>query len=214
MNYLAHALLAEPHAYSVIGNLAGDLVKGRVEHHALHPRIADGVRRHRRVDALTDAHPRYLELKDLFSREHRRIAPIVLDVLFDHYLTRDWSLLSTLDRDEFIDGVYAVLADPEAPLPHALRERVPRWVGADWLRVYGDLDGVEAVLARLERRTARHLPLTEALVAVQGCDAELRDGFHTVFGDVRASLDGLVHPREGSERLVSSRTLSSACCDQ
>ena len=197
MNYLAHALLAEPHAYSVIGNIAGDLVKGRVENHALHPRIADGIRRHRRVDALTDAHPRYLELKVLFPPEHRRIAAVVLDVLFDHYLTRDWSLLSSLDRDEFIDGVYAVLADPGAPLPPALRERAPRWVAADWLRVYGDLDGVEAVLTRLARRTPRRLPLTEALAAVRDADAELRGGFHTVFRDVRASLDGLVPALRG-----------------
>lgn len=191
MNYLAHALLAEPHAYSVIGNISGDLVKGRLEHHALHPRVADGVRRHRRVDALTDSHPRYLELKTLFPREHRRIAPIVLDVLFDHYLTRDWSLLNRLDRDEFIDDVYAVLAHPDAPLPDLLSARAPQWVAADWLRVYGELDGVEAVLARLARRARRHMPLTEALSAVHDHDSELRLGFQDVFVDVRAALDGL-----------------------
>lgn len=191
MNYLAHALLAEPHAYSLIGNIAGDLVKGRLEGHSLHPRVADGVRRHRRVDALTDAHPRYLELRGLFPREHRRIAAIVLDVLFDHYLTRDWSLLSAIDRDEFIDGVYAVLVHPDAPLPDALHERAPHWVAADWLRVYGELAGVEAVLGRLSQRARRRLPLTAALAAVQRHDRELRDGFHEVFGDVRVQLDGL-----------------------
>lgn len=194
MNYLAHAFLAEPHAYSVIGNIAGDLLKGRLESHALHPRVADGVRRHRRVDAMTDTHPRYLELKSLFPRQHRRIAPIVLDVLFDHYLTRDWSLLSALDRDAFIDGVYAVLAYPGAPLPEPLSELAPRWVAADWLRVYGERDGVRAVLARLERRARRRLPLTDALAAVHARDDELRDGFHEVFGDVRAALDGLAAP--------------------
>lgn len=198
MNYLAHALLAEPYAYSLIGNIAGDLVKGRVEHHALHPRVADGVRRHRRVDALTDGHPRYLELKGLFPREHRRIAPIVLDVLFDHYLTRDWSLLCGLDRDDFIDDVYAVLAHPHAPLPAPLADRAPGWVAADWLRVYGELRGVEAVLTRLARRAQRRLPLTDALAAVLVHDRELRKGFHDVFVDVHASLDGLTDPRRGA----------------
>jgi acyl carrier protein phosphodiesterase len=195
MNYLAHALLAEPHAYSVIGNIAGDLVKGRLESHPLHPRVADGVRRHRRVDALTDAHPRYRELKLFFPREHRRIAAIVLDVLFDHYLTRDWSQLSSIDRDAFIDDVYAVLAHPDAPLPVPLRQRAPQWVAADWLRVYRDIDGVAAVLDRLSRRAQRRLPLMEALAVVQHHERELRDGFQQVFVDVRAQLDGLAGPR-------------------
>jgi len=195
MNYLAHALLAEPHAYSVIGNIAGDLVKGRVESHSLHPRVADGVRRHRRVDALTDAHPRYQALRSLFPREHRRIGSIVLDVLFDHYLTLDWSMLSAIDRDDFIDDVYTVLVRPDAPLPESLHQRAPQWVAADWLRVYDRLDGVEAVLARLSRRARRRLPLTDALAAVTPHERELREGFHEVFVDVRARLDGLASPR-------------------
>ncbi len=98
MNYLAHALLAEPHRYSIIGNIAGDLVKGRLDDHPLHPRVADGVRRHRRVDALTDAHPAYRSSVAAFSPKYRRVAPIVLDVLFDHFLFTAWGRVTGIDR--------------------------------------------------------------------------------------------------------------------
>lgn len=54
MNYLAHALLAEPYSLSIIGNIAGDLVKGPLHQHRLHPRVAQGVRRHRSVDAVVE----------------------------------------------------------------------------------------------------------------------------------------------------------------
>ncbi|MEL7046799.1 MAG: ACP phosphodiesterase, partial [Pseudomonadota bacterium] len=144
MNYLAHALLSEPHAFSVIGNVAGDLVKGRLEDHSLHPRVADGVRRHRRVDMLTDTHPHYREMVACFGGPQRRVAPIVLDVLFDHYLFRNWGRFSTFGRDAFIDDVYRVLSTPGAPLPPALAERAPMWVGANWLRAYHNMAGVEA----------------------------------------------------------------------
>ncbi len=191
VNYLAHALLAEPHAYSVIGNVAGDLVKGRLEDHTLHPRVADGVRRHRRVDMLTDTHPRYRELVASFGGEQRRVAPIVLDVLFDHYLYRRWNRFSMLDRDAFIDGVYGVLSTPGAPLPRALAERAPAWVEANWLRAYRSMAGVEAVLARLAARARRELPILETLKVAQGRDTELEAGFLEVFADVQSRVNGL-----------------------
>lgn len=201
MNYLAHALLAEPHAGSVIGNIAGDLVKGRIENHALHPRVADGVRRHRRVDALTDSHPRFRDLLTLFPPVQRRIAPIVLDVLFDHYLFRDWPQFSRWRRDAFIDGVYAVLLAPPMPLPDALAAVAPRWVQADWLRVYASMEGVAAVLERLSCRASRPLPLAPALLVAQRHDGAFADAFAEIFVDVRERLD------------TAGRTLAAAAAE-
>ena len=197
MNYLAHALLSEPHAYSLLGNIAGDLIKGPLDDHALHPRVADGVRRHRRVDALTDAHPRHIELRRLFPPAQRRVAPIVLDVLFDHYLTRDWSRFSAWERGAFIEGVYCVLSQGVLPRPPALARVAERWVAADWLRVYETLDGVAAVLDRLAARASRPLPLRAALDVVADREEELVAGFYEVFVDGRARLDGLAPGREG-----------------
>jgi len=110
MNYLAHALLAEPYAHSVLGNLAGDLVKGPLSAHRLHPRVADGVRRHRRIDALTDAHAQSHALRQLFERSQRRYAPIVQDVVFDFFLTRHWERFCSIDRRAFTKDVYRVLS--------------------------------------------------------------------------------------------------------
>ena len=194
MNYLAHALLAEPHRFSIIGNIAGDLVKGRLEDQDLHPRVAEGVRRHRRVDALTDAHPRYRALVGCFPLPYRRVAPIVLDVLFDHYLYGAWRHFTSLDRDAFISGVYAVLTAPQAPLPPALATRASLWVDADWLHVYRSIEGVEAVLTRLAARSRRALPIMPALAAARDLDEVLRSGFAEVFDDVRVALDGLPGP--------------------
>lgn len=188
---MAHALLAEPYPHSLIGNLAGDLVKGRLHAHTLHPRVADGVRRHRRVDALTDSHSGYLSLRALFPGSHRRYAGIVLDVLFDHFLSLDWDQVSQLDRGEFIEGVYRVLTDNHGVLPPALASVAPHWVAADWLRVYESMEGVDAVLRRLSRRMSAPEHLVNAWGAVRDNPRPLRDGFLCVFAGVRTALDGL-----------------------
>lgn len=191
MNYLAHALLAEPHRYSIIGNIAGDHVKGRLEHHALHPRVADGVRRHRRVDALTDGNPWYRSSVARFSPAHRRVAPIVLDVLFDHFLFDAWGEHSDLNRDAFIDSVYAVLMANQSHLPEGFAQRAPMWVRSDWLRAYATMEGVAAVLERLARRARRSLPISETLDEARRLEEALRTAFSVVFSEVRSRIDGI-----------------------
>ncbi len=191
MNYLAHALLAEPHRYSLIGNIAGDLVKGPLESRSLHPLVIDGIRRHRRVDALTDTHPRHQQLRALFPGSHRRVGGIVLDVLFDYFLYRNWARFSSWPEGLFREGVYAVLREDPAPMPEELATVAPHWVAGDWLRVYETLDGVQSVLQRMERRSKRVLPLREAFVAVLDCRELLEAGFIEIFSDVQSALDGL-----------------------
>jgi acyl carrier protein phosphodiesterase len=188
LNYLAHALLAEPYAHSLIGNIAGDLVKGRLTEQALHPRVIDGIRRHRRVDVLTDSHPRYQALRAGFPPEHRRYAGIVLDVLFDHYLSRHWQRFSYWKQEQFIAGVYAVLNEQQDLLPMELARVAPYWTDADWLRVYADLDGVHAVLKRLSRRLSRRIDLCAILEQALGSDQQLEAGFLEVFHDVQGAV--------------------------
>ena len=53
MNYLAHLFLAGGSPESLIGNLAGDFVKGALGDRFT-PGIREGIMQHRRIDAFTD----------------------------------------------------------------------------------------------------------------------------------------------------------------
>lgn len=139
---------------------------------------------------LTDRHPQYRALRALFGDEHRRISSIVLDILFDHYLYRHWSRYSDWPVGEFREGVYAVLMEGEAFLPQGLAEVAPRWIEADWLRVYETIDGVDAVLGRMERRSRHRLPLRAALSTVLEHDVTLEHGFLQVFSGVQRAIEG------------------------
>lgn len=189
MNYLAHALLAQPYAHSVIGNIAGDMVKGPLAGHCLHPLVAAGVARHRQVDVLTDQHGAYTALKARFPQGQRRYSGLVLDVLFDHYLAIHWTRFSAWSRDAFVESTYCVLRSNTELLPRGLAAVAPAWVAADWLRVYETREGVAAVLERMARRLSRPVDLVALLDYATAHDAVFESGFLEVFADVQRAVN-------------------------
>lgn len=93
MNFLAHLHLAHLAESSLPGNLLADFVRGNPYEHWPTP-VADGILMHRRLDAMTDNLPEVQEARPLFRPETRRVAPITLDVVWDHFLARHWHRFS------------------------------------------------------------------------------------------------------------------------
>lgn len=93
MNFLAHLHLAHLAESSLSGNLLADFVRGNPEEN-FPPDVVAGIHMHRRIDVLTDNLPEVREAREWFRRETRRVAPITLDVMWDHFLSRHWSQLS------------------------------------------------------------------------------------------------------------------------
>ena len=188
MNYLAHALLAQPDPGALIGNLAGDHVKGPLETQDLHPRVAAGIRRHRRVDALTDAHPAYREARAIFPAGERRFAGIAVDVVFDYFLVRHWDHFALRPLEPFRQHVYRTIHVYRQWLPRGFATLAPVWATAEWLRAYETLEGVAAVLVRLAERRQRPLPVQALVATVKRAEELLDERFLTVFGDVQSAL--------------------------
>ncbi len=89
MNFLAHLHLADLANSSLLGNLMADFVRGNVQSQWPAP-VVDGIAMHRRIDVLTDNLPEVREARQLFRAETRRVAPITLDVIWDHFLALHW----------------------------------------------------------------------------------------------------------------------------
>jgi acyl carrier protein phosphodiesterase len=89
MNFLAHLHLASLANSSLLGNLMADFVRGNPHENWPAP-VADGIMLHRRLDVMTDNLPEVREARQWFRAETRRVAPITLDVIWDHFLARHW----------------------------------------------------------------------------------------------------------------------------
>src|SRR5471030_909361 len=102
MNYLAHLHLASLADSSLLGNLMADFVRGDPDGQ-YSAEIVSGIRMHRRVDTLTDSLPEVKIARGYFRAEFRRVAPITLDVVWDHFLSRHWeTLVPSISLEDFI----------------------------------------------------------------------------------------------------------------
>lgn len=102
MNFLAHLHLAHLADSSLPGNLMADFVRGNPQ--GDYPaEIIDGIFMHRRIDVMTDNLAEVKEAREWFRPQTRRVAPITLDVMWDHFLSQHWAQLSPdLPLDEFV----------------------------------------------------------------------------------------------------------------
>ena len=155
MNFLAHLHLAHLADSSLSGNLLADFVRGNPETH-YSPDVVEGIFMHRRIDVMTDNLPQVREAKEWFRSETRRVAPITLDVMWDHFLSRHWSEISPgLPLTDFVryarTQVTTIL--PESP-PRFINLNNYIW-SEKWLERYRDMDFIQNVLNGMASRRPR-----------------------------------------------------------
>lgn len=154
MNYLAHALLANESAATLVGGLMGDFVKGRISQE-LPGEIRRGIVGHRRIDRFTDTHVSVLASKKLVSPLRRRFAGIMVDVFFDHFLARHWKRFADRPLQDFTAHVYDTLYRHWHLLPDRLQQVLPAMATEDWLASYRDIDAIHASINGISLRRLR-----------------------------------------------------------
>ncbi len=194
MNYLAHIFLAGDSEESVLGNLMGDFVKGPIGN-GFHPEIEKGLRTHRKVDVFTDSHEIFRASKKLMSPERRRFAGVIIDLAFDHLLSKNWASYSDFDLGSFIQETYVLLDRRKTILPERFRLFLPRMIEEDWLGSYRTLEGtgiaLDRISERLRRRFHRENKLRGAIEEVETNYKELDNNFNMFFPELISFVEDL-----------------------
>lgn len=161
MNYLAHLHLAAAAGSSLLGNMMADYVRGNPD--GLYPpAVVAGIRMHRRIDSITDSHPAVKNAKVLFNDNVRRVAPIALDVVWDHFLARHWSRLEPdIPLRRFVQQAEAVIAPDLPATPEAFRTLNHYLWRERWLERYAERSFLEQVLHGMASRRPRLSALGE-----------------------------------------------------
>ncbi|HEX9160377.1 MAG TPA: ACP phosphodiesterase [Thermoanaerobaculia bacterium] len=185
MNYLAHLFLADRTPESLLGNLAGDFVKG-----SLGDRFSAGVRQgiieHRKIDEFTDTHPAVAAFRRVIAAEHGHYSRVISDVFFDHFLSCDWSDFSNETLEQFLGSVFTTLDPLIDDMPGHLRFVYPRMRDGGWLESYIDPEGIRIALRNLSRRFSRAPHLDDAVHLLADARGTLHAHFHRFFPDVMA----------------------------
>ncbi len=183
MNHLAHARLAGPDPDVVVGSLLADFWRGAPDP-AWRPGVIAGVRLHRHIDAITDAHPAVVSARALFEPGVRRWAGVALDVWFDHCLARDFEQMTGEPLRGFADHVYAVLGTARIVNVPAFELFVARLARHDGLAGYADRGQLDFVFERIAARTSRANPLASMPVLLDALDAPLSRAFEALWSDL------------------------------
>ncbi len=187
MNYLAHLHIASCAHSNLLGNLLGDFIKG--DPSGKFPlNVVHGIRLHRRVDAFTDSHPLCLELKPLFKPKLRRFVPIVLDMVWDHFLAKNWYQYGEDELEVFIEWCGKEIAQDEIALslPPSYQSVTSKMWQQGWLQSYRDWDNIIYAVQRISQRRPRLGELTACIPTLEIHYPLLNDQFKRLYPEVIA----------------------------
>jgi len=189
MNFLAHAWLAGPEGAYRLGGLLGDFIKGPVPD-TLPPEVGEGVRLHRAIDSYAESHPAFRTSRGRVSPTRRRVAGIMVDMFYDHFLARFWAEYQPGDRlEDYTARQYALLASFGEDLPARLARILPAMRADDWLASYREVDSVAAALDRMATRLTRANPLPGSGEELLADYAGFERDFRAFIADARHFAD-------------------------
>lgn len=186
MNYLAHIYLSGDDEDVMIGNFMADGVKGKA--YLDYPEgIKKGILLHRFIDDYTDNHPTVLETKVLFRPTYHKLSPILVDMLYDHYLAKYWSNYHSKSLRKFVDDVYARLKKRHKELTPRVQQMLPYMIQYDWLFNYQFQEGMERVLNGMSRRVPSGKVLINGWRDLEPIYDEVKQQFEVFFKDLMAA---------------------------
>ncbi len=161
MNYLAHIFLSKNNIDYQLGNLLADPLKGRAWENCP-PLFIEGMQMHKAIDKFTDRHPLFKQSKArLGNRGYLR--GVVIDVVYDYMLCRNWNGYSQLTLKEFIDDFHQEASMRIESYPNKAKNFASKVIQHNALRSYNSIEGLELTFQRINRRLSDRIKAKESM---------------------------------------------------
>ena len=180
MNFLAHIFLSGSNELTQVGNFVGDWVKGSlISVNAKYPpEMALGIRMHRFIDCFTDSSPIAARSIALLRPVLGKYAGVATDVIYDHFLAKNWNRYSNDSLDSFAKRFYSSCIKYYDILPKNLQPLIPHLIISNRLKSYYNIKGVEAAFKIMENKTSFPAK-TDVTIA------ELENNYETIENDFK-----------------------------
>lgn len=185
MNYLAHSFLSYQKPDLIIGNFIADSIQGN-RFEGLTEGIIKGISLHRKIDVFTDSHPIFLTSKRRFSKEFDKYSGVLMDIFYDHYLAKNFSLYSSLSLQQHADTIYDLLKENYDYLPDHAKRFYGYMTDRNILFHYSSLKGIETVLTHLSNRIKNRFELQLAIPMFEKDYTEIEAEFFIFFDELQA----------------------------
>ena len=185
MNYLAHIYLSGNDDLLKLGNFMADEIKGKS--YLKYPKeIQKGILLHRAIDDFTDHHPLVSKGAHRFFDELRHYNGVVIDMIYDHILAKNWDRYCDLELASFAEEFYLLLDSNQHLLPKKISKVVPYMIEHNWLLSYADLDNLTRILKQMNNKTKHETQLHKGVDIYLLHQNEFEEEFRSFFEDIRA----------------------------
>lgn len=183
MNYLAHIYLSGDNDLVTVGNFIADGIKGK--QYKKYPKdIQIGILLHRHIDTYTDAHKTVRLSTKRLHEKYSHYSGVIVDILYDHFLAKNWKTYSDVPLDAYIENFYDSLATNYDVLPARIQKMMPYMLADNWLLSYASIDGISRVLDGMNRRTKNRSSMNEAVHELEEFYTEFETEFSTFFDEL------------------------------
>ena len=194
MNFLAHLALAENDSEARVGQVLADFVSaGSIG--TFSRGIQDGILAHQRIDSFSDDHPVFASARCRLHPPYRRYGGVLVDVFFDHFLARGWTLFGNGDPlPDFATSCYRSLNAYRHLGPDRFGVTVKAMTRDNWLVSYAELRGVDRTLRGIAKRCKYDNPLGTGVSVLEANYEGLRSDFELFFPQLRSYVETLGSP--------------------
>lgn len=162
MNFLAHLVLSNDDDDLMIGNFIADSVRS-VEWDQFLPEVVEGIKLHHKIDFFTDNHQVVERSKERLRPTQAKYSPVVVDILYDHFLARNFEDYYNSSLPAFAQRAYDLFHRRWDELPLPVQRMLPYMESGNWLVNYGNRPGLERVFSGMSRRASFQNEMKEAV---------------------------------------------------
>ena len=160
MNHLAHLYLSSDNEEEMVGQFIADAVKGN-DFNLYSPDIRKGILLHRWVDSFTDTHDLVKKLRAAYRPNLGLYSGVLIDLVFDHYLAKDFHIHAGRELEEFQQFTFGVLNKHEESFPDKIKNYFFHMKDKEFMMKYAHPVGMAVIVRQMGNR----IPRGESLLA-------------------------------------------------
>ena len=183
MNFLAHIYLSGDNDLVKIGNFMADGIRGK-DYLKFPEEVKTGILMHRQIDTFTDAHPIYRRSKHRLHSKYGHYSGVIMDILYDHFLAKNWSIYSKMPLSDYAKKFYKSLSENKTVLTERTINMMPYMIQNNWLLSYATISGITQILFQMDYRTKHRANMHEAVVELEMFYGDFENEFTIFFDDL------------------------------
>ncbi|XDZ56231.1 DUF479 domain-containing protein [Flavobacterium tructae] len=118
--------------------------------------VQKGILLHRFIDTYTDSHDIFRQSTKRLHEKYHHYAGVIVDIVYDHFLAKNWEKYSDEKLDRFVNRFYRSLHGNYPILTEKTQDLMPYMIKQNWLLSYQTVEGIHQILTQMDRRRSKN----------------------------------------------------------